>query len=76
MAKKSKYERLITCQACDGEGSLWDAHLKDYTIECANCVGEGTICGECYRDASTCYGEVVCWEDDPDAEWSQVDGKL
>jgi hypothetical protein len=76
MAKKTKYERLIKCHACDGEGATWDAHLQDYTIECANCVGEGAICGECLQDTSTCDGEGVCWEDDPEMEWSQVDGRV
>jgi hypothetical protein len=74
--KKTKHERLITCLACDGEGASWDPLLNDYTIECRNCVGEGAICGECYQDTSTCHGEGVCWEDDPDAEWSQLDGRV
>jgi DnaJ-class molecular chaperone len=74
--KKTKHERLIACLACDGEGAVWDVHLNDYTIECRNCVGEGAICGECYQDTSTCHGEGVCWEDDPDAEWSQLDGRV
>ena len=64
--RKGKYERLINCTACHGKGNEWDPHLKDYTIDCANCVGEGQICGECYFNVDSCAGEGVCWDQDPD----------
>ena len=64
--RKGKYERLVQCPGCHGEGSEWDPHLKDFTVECATCVGEGQICGEFYFDVDSCKREGVCWESDPD----------
>lgn len=66
MTKKGKYDRLTKCPSCHGEGSIWDAQLKDFTIECETCVGEGQLCGECYFDVDSCKGEGVCWEQDPE----------
>ncbi len=64
MTSKGKYERLITCSVCEGNGASWDVHLRDFTIDCPNCAGEGTVCGECLNDVLTCNGEGVCWERD------------
>ena len=63
---ENENQRLRKCSSCDGDGREWDAHVKDYTIACANCAGEGTICGNCYKDIFTCDGEDVCWEQDED----------
>lgn len=71
--KKGKYERLINCPGCCGNGSEWDPHLEDYTIDCQTCVGEGQICGECYFDVDSCKGVEVCWEDDLDATFDPTE---
>jgi len=71
--RKSRWERLVKCSACKGVGASYDVILDDFTIQCANCAGEGAICGECQKDVEFCNGEGICWEDDPNAEWSQLD---
>ena len=71
--KKGKYERLINCPGCHGNGSEWDPHLEDFTIDCQTCVGEGQICGECYFNVDNCKGVGVCWEDDLEATFDPTE---
>jgi hypothetical protein len=73
MMKKSKYERLIVCHACNGDGVLWDILLCDWTIACSNCVGEGNVCGVCLKDLVLCDGKGECYDEDLDAEWSAIE---
>jgi DnaJ-class molecular chaperone len=59
---RDEYDRLVLCSVCEGSGSYWDVHVGDFTVDCLNCNGVGTICGECLQDVDTCPGEGICWE--------------